>query len=121
MTDLKTVLRDYGADYERTMARFMGNEALYLRILAMLPRDESLQKLDQALRSGDCSAAFDAAHTLKGVAVNLGLTPLAQAACAIVEPLRAGAALGDHANLFQSVQEEFERAVGLLELLKEVE
>ena len=40
MADLKTVLGDYGADYERTMARFMGSEDLYLKILAMLPRDE---------------------------------------------------------------------------------
>lgn len=120
MTDLKTALRDYGADYEGIMARFMGNEALYRRILAMLPRDGSLQELDQALQAGDYSAAFDAAHTLKGVAGNLGLAPLEKAACALVEPLRSKAPGGDYPILLQSVKKEFERAAGLLELLREV-
>ena len=121
MADLKTVLGDYGADYERTMARFMGSEDLYLKILAMLPRDGSLQTLEQALQAEDRSAAFDAAHTLKGVAGNLGLAPLERVARAIVEPLCAGAPGEDYAVLVQAVKEEFERAAGLPELLKEVE
>lgn len=117
MTVLKEVLQKYGADYETTMARFMGNEQMYLRILSMLPRDENLHKLDQALQAGDYTAAFDAAHTLKGMAGNLGLTPLYQAVCAIVEPLRAGEKL-DYSPLYLSVQKEYEQAAVLLELLK---
>ena len=120
MAALKEVFQKYGADYETTMSRFMGSEQIYLKILAMLPRDENLQKLDQALQAGDYPAAFDAAHTLKGMAGNLGLTPLYQAVCAPVEPLRAKAPGEDYAVLFQSVKEEFKRAAGLVELLKEV-
>ncbi len=117
MTNLKEVFQKYGVDYETTMARFMGNEQMYLRILAMLPRDENLHKLDQALQTGDYPAAFDAAHTLKGMAGNLGLAPLYQAVCDIVEPLRAGGKL-DYSPLFQSIQKEYEQAAALLELLK---
>ena len=73
MAVLKEIFKKYGADYETTMSRFMGNEQMYLRILAMLPRDENLHKLDHALQAGDYQAAFDAAHTLKGMAGNLGL------------------------------------------------
>ena len=120
MAALKEVFQKYGADYETTMSRFMGSEQIYLKILAMLPRDENLQKLDQALQAGDYPAAFDATHTLKGMAGNLGLTPLYQAVCATVEPLRARAPGEDYAVLFQSVKEEFKRAAGLVELLKEV-
>lgn len=118
MTDLKTVLRDYGADYEDVMTRFVGNEQLYQRLLAMLPRDENLQKLGRALQAGDYAAAFDAAHTLKGVAGNLGLAPLEQAACSIVESLRSGNCREDPSALFRAVEKEFERAGGLLDLLK---
>ena len=117
MADLKEVFQQYGADYETTMARFTGNEQMYLKILSMLPRDKNLHRLDQALQAGDYPAAFDAAHTLKGMAGNLGLTPLYQAVCAIVEPLRAGEKL-DYSPLYLSVQKEYEQAVALLELLR---
>lgn len=117
MANLREVFQKYGGDYETTMARFMGNEQMYLRILSMLPRDENLHKLGQALQAGDYPAAFDAAHTLKGMAGNLGLTPLYQAVCAIVEPLRAGEKL-DYSPLYLSVHKEYEQAAALLELLK---
>lgn len=42
MANLREVFQKYGGDYETTMARFMGNEQMYLRILSMLPRDENL-------------------------------------------------------------------------------
>lgn len=79
----------YGADHRDTMARFLGSESLYLRFLDMLPQDDNLRKLGAALADGDLERAFLAAHTLKGVAGNLGLLPLSRAVCAIVEPLRA--------------------------------
>lgn len=103
MAVLKEVLQKYGADHKTTMSRFMGSEQIYLNILAMLPRDENLHKLDRAIQAGDYPAAFDAAHTLG----NLGLTPLYQAVCAVVEPLRTGAPGEDRAVLFQTVKEEF--------------
>lgn len=117
MADLKEIFQKYGADYETTMSRFMCSEQMYLKILAMLPRDENLHKLGQALQTGDYPAAFDAAHTLKGIAGNLGLAPLYQAVCAIVELLRAGEKL-DYAPLYLSVQKEYEKVDALLELLK---
>ena len=120
MADIKEVFQKYGADYETTMSRFMCNEQLYLTILAMLPRDENLHKLDRALQSHDFPTAFDAAHTLKGMAGNLGLTPLYQTICALAEPLRNGGLDEDYTALFHSVKEEFERAIQLVELLKEI-
>lgn len=102
----------YGGDYGETMDRFMGNEALYLRLLNMLFEDDSLQKLAAALDAGDQAAAFSAAHTLKGVAGNLGLTPLYRAVCAMVEPLRREEAC-DYQALLQAIRAEFEQAEAL--------
>ena len=108
----------YGGDYSDTMRRFMGNEAMYLRFLDMLFEDESLQKLGEALKAGNTPDAFAAAHTLKGVAANMGLTPLYQAVCAIVEPLRAGEAREDYPALYQAIQTEFQRVDLLFKQLK---
>lgn len=41
-----------------------------------------------ALESKDYSKAFDCAHTLKGVCGNLGLTPMYEIICRVVEALR---------------------------------
>ena len=119
MTDLKKSLEDYGADYKTTLARFMNNEQIYLRILQKFPQDDTLQKLGQALQDGDYANAFNAAHTLKGVTGNLGLTPLYEAVCAIVEPLRAGKVHEDLAARYQLIQEEYQKFLDLLAQLAE--
>ena len=51
MADFRTIFEAYGGDYESTMERFLGNEAMYKRLLGMLFADENMAKLDQALRS----------------------------------------------------------------------
>ena len=110
MRGFREVFDAYGADYGATMARFMGSETMYLRLLDMLFQDKNLQKLGDAVASGDLRGVFEAAHTLKGVAGNMGLTPLYDAVCAMVEPLRTGQPRADYPVLYQVVQEEFQRA-----------
>lgn len=117
MSEFKTLFEEYGANYEVTMNRFLHNEAMYLRLLNKLPADPNLQRLEKALDRADLPDAFEAAHTLKGVAGNLGLTPLFDAASAIVEPLRAGKVL-DYTELFQAIRQEFGRVEALLEMVK---
>lgn len=108
----------YGGNYQDIMVRFMGSEAMYLKFLNMLPQDDSMDRLEAALAAGDLAAAFEAAHTLKGVAGNLGLTPLHRAVCAIVEPLRTGEQI-DYRPMCMAVREEFQRAESLLDGLNE--
>ena len=108
MMELREFFAAYGADYDATMGRFLGNEQMYARFLDMFFDDENLQKLGDALAAGDLTAAFEAAHTLKGVAGNLGLTPLYQAVCGIVEPLR-GREARDYGEMYQAIRSDFER------------
>lgn len=56
----------------------------------MLLRDTSYSNLCAALNEGDYESAFRAAHTLKGVALNLGLGRLAKSSSELTEALRAG-------------------------------
>ncbi len=51
--------------------------------------DPAFGELGVAIENKQYEHAFDQAHTLKGVAGNMGLTPLFTVICNIVEPLRA--------------------------------
>ena len=55
----------------------------------------------------DLDGAFQAAHTLKGVSGNLGLTPLYEVVCDIVEPLRHGEKRSDYPAMLEKIEEEF--------------
>jgi len=104
MGEFREIFEVYGADYNSTMARFMGKEAMYLKFLDMLFKDDNLEKLGTALEQQDYEAAFAAAHTLKGVVGNMGLTPLFNAVCAIVESLRKREVPEDYNVLYQIIQ-----------------
>jgi chemotaxis protein histidine kinase CheA len=90
MNELEKKLTEYGADVTGAKERFMGDEELYRQCIEMFRADESFDNLKKAIDAKDYKAAFEYAHTLKGVAGNLGLTPMFGVICAIVEPLRAG-------------------------------
>lgn len=110
MEGFKKYFDVYGADYQATMDRFMNNKAMYLRLLDMLFQDDTMRQLGAALEAGNLREAFDAAHTLKGVVGNMGLTPLSRAISAIVEPLRIGEQRTDYPALYQAIQVEFQKA-----------
>ena len=61
MNEFQRKFEAYGGDYPAAMGRFMGNEAMYLRLLDMLFQDESLGLLGAALEAGDIKSAFEAA------------------------------------------------------------
>ena len=105
---MRETLIQYGMDWDRTMERFGYDESLYLECLSMLLEDPNPGRLHSALSSGDLSAAFDAAHTLKGVAANMGLLPLHSAVSALVEPLRHSL-IADYAPLLAEFDCEFSR------------
>ena len=110
MSGFQTIFNAYGGDNSTAMGRFFGNEGMYLRFLDMFFQDESFQQLENALDAGDLKDAFAAAHTLKGVAGNMGLTPFYEAVCVIVERLRTEEPRKDYPVLCKAIQAEFYRA-----------
>lgn len=82
-------LEENGADVEATLRRFMGNENMYLKFLKKFPGDQNYQNLGTSLEAGNYEEAFRYAHTLKGVAANLGLVPMQTTVSGIVEELRS--------------------------------
>lgn len=103
----KRRLEAAGIDVDDALGRFLQNEALMMKFLGRFPADTSFSRLQEAMAHGDAAQAFEAAHTLKGVAGNLSLKRLYEALTPMVEELRAGdlaaaAARMDEAELWYS-------------------
>jgi hypothetical protein len=95
-------LKEWGCDIDAAMPRFLNDASFYCQLLAQLPADESFDELGTALKKGAAKEAFEKAHELKGVIANMGISPMYQTICEIVEPLRAGKCQGldeDYARL----------------------
>lgn len=105
-----------GADLE-TIKQRLPKESLIQKLLLMFPKDQSYEQLKAGLEAEDYDVAFRAAHTLKGVALNLGLTPLATSAAVLTDALRSGAPTQDPEPLFRQVTEDYQRAIHAIEQL----
>ena len=106
------ILTDYGMDINATIARFGGNEALMMRFLTGFPNDKTMQSLHDAVAAGDREAMKVAAHSLKGLTGNLGLTPLFEASTTLMNPLRQTE--DDVTGLYEDVSREYDKVVEVL-------
>lgn len=81
-------LNYFGADTAEALERCYGNEALYLKLVNMIPDESNFDVLEQALADNDLDKAFEACHALKGVLGNLSLTPMYEISVEMTELLR---------------------------------
>lgn len=113
MTKWLQKLEDYGVDIPTTMARFVGDEALYKECLQALISENDVHNLEMAIHNNNDKAAFEYAHSLKGVAGNLGLTPLYSVVCELVEAIRCGAR-DNRKKQLDAIVEEYARVKTLV-------
>lgn len=76
--------------YEEVLSRMGGSERLVSRFALKYLSDPTYNQLSEAMNARDDSEAFRAAHTLKGICLNLGFSNLAAASSALTEALRPG-------------------------------
>ena len=81
-------LKEFGADVNDGLQRCVNNESLYLRLVSMVPNNDSFKKLYLSIENNDLDEAFRAAHSIKGITSNLSITPLLKPVCEITELLR---------------------------------
>ena len=94
------------------------SEKMLFKFLKKLTEDKQMQILEQAIRSKDRDAAYAASHTLKGVALNLSISRLANPLCGLTDALRAG--FPQNADeLYNEVKSEFEYAIKIINLIEE--
>ena len=99
MREIIKDLRDQGCDTDGALARFLGDTEMYLDFLFKFTKEE----------------AFNAAHTLKGSAAALGLTPLYESVCKVVEDLRGLRdldSLQEDYDEMRSAQQDFLKIMG---------
>ena len=89
--------------------RRLPSEAMVRKFIGKYPADTSWGSLESAINSQDWEVAFRAAHTLKGVAQNLGFQKLYLSSTALTEALRGPKPLTDPA-LREAVTDPVRRA-----------
>ena len=95
-----------GGDYEDMKRRFL-TDARIQKFALMFLRDKSMEDLRAGIRDEEYEKAFLAAHTLKGVCLNLGFTGLYEPVYDITEKLRAGR-YGEAAAALPPVEQAYE-------------
>ncbi len=87
-----------GIDIAAGLPRVAGNKRLYAKLLLQVAAEAPAlqEKLAAAVMAGDATAVREIAHSLKGSAGNLAITPVAKAA----EQLELAAKSGDFSSLF---------------------
>lgn len=106
-------LRSLGANTDEGLARCLGKEDFYLRMVSMALADNGFEKLREAVISGDLNEGFERAHALKGVLSNVALTTLAEPIIEITEELRAHKEI-DYSVLLDRIDEELQKYRALL-------
>ena len=92
------------------------SEQMLLKFVKLYPADPSEGQLEAAVEAKDWQTAFRAAHTLKGVAQNLGFAQLARDADALTEHLRGASPLTQPA-LLEAVKTSHAQVLHTLEEL----
>lgn len=110
------VLEKNGAETKSTLERFLGDQELYYSFLKEYLVKESLEKLFAAEKANNYEEMSKIIHTIKGVALNLGITPLAKLSIEILKDY--------HSNNFDEMKEkitlftaEFEHWISIVESL----
>lgn len=107
-----------GGDYADVASRLQ-NDALIAKFLRMLPRDNSMAALTDAIRTADVKKAFCAVHTLKGIALNLSLAELAKVCADMTELLRGCSEMPPETQQFYiAVNEKYTQVSEALESLE---
>ncbi len=101
-------LNEYGADTKDGLARCLGMEEFYLKLVNTMLNDDNFNKLDAAVESGDVKKAFEAAHALKGTLGNLSITPLLGPVIEMTERFRNADEMVDVSDVFPQYKEALE-------------
>ena len=105
---VKECYEKVGSDYDGVLKR-LGSEALVKRFAVKFLNDPSFQDLTDGLAAKDGEKAFRAAHTLKGICLNLGFDNLFAPSQELTEKLRGATTIEGTDELFAAVEKEYDR------------
>lgn len=86
---LQELYESIGGDYDQAI-RVLRMDKLVDKHIRKLTKNGVVERLIEAGQAMDPTELFEAAHAVKGVCANLGLTKIAEAASDIAEEYRSG-------------------------------
>lgn len=110
--NLRECYEELGGSYEEAVGRML-SDSLIRKFLWKFPEDETFETLKKGFYAHDDAGAFEAAHTLKGVTLNLGLGDLARSSSALTEALRGGRKDGAE-EAMRAVERDYAAAVAVI-------
>lgn len=108
--DLKSFYSNVGGDYDVMMTRMGKKEERIIKFLNKFTKDPSFENLKEALAAGNAEEAFRAAHTIKGVALNLELMDLQASSGQLTDILRDGEIPGNAQEILARVEKDYQKA-----------
>ena len=113
---LKSCYEALGGNYDEVLGRLRSERIVQKFVLKFLD-DGSYAELLTAMDAKDGEVAFRAAHTIKGVCLNLGFTELFKSSERLCETLRGG--WTDEAlPLLNPVKEDYRRTADAIQAFK---
>ena len=106
-----------GSNFEDVLGR-MGSEAMVKRFALKFPDDPSYGNLVKAVEEQNAEEAFRAAHTLKGICLNLGLDRLYKVSALLTEKLR-GREFDGYQEAYGEVQKEYRNTIDAIRNMAE--
>ena len=109
-----------GGDWDGIKRR-LGNDALIAKLSLKFLSAKEYSEIGDAINNRDSEKAFLNAHTLKGVALNLGYNELAKAASALTELLRPRKLDNprEAERLYLSITSEHNKVINAINVYKE--
>jgi len=113
MEEILAKLNEWGCNVDVALERLIGDKEFYVDCLKVFKDDENFFMLKDSLDKKDYKQCFDCAHTLKGIAANLGLKPVCNATSKIIEKLRAE----DYSDLKREYEMVHKEHIKLIEIV----
>lgn len=104
--NLKSFYKTVNGEYADVMDRFL-KEATVIRFLKKFAETNDYQLLNDAIDGKNWTDAFRFSHNIKGISLNLSITPLAKKVSQLCEAVRGGECQEDLSELRLLVDEEY--------------
>ena len=107
----------FQGNYQEVISRLRTDERV-AKFLQRVLADGSYQLLCDSLATNNVDEAFRAAHTIKGVCLNLAITRLGQSSSSLCEYLREKRVIDDQVlTMMQQVSQDYELTIGCISQL----
>ncbi|MBE5970820.1 MAG: Hpt domain-containing protein [Lachnospiraceae bacterium] len=111
---LNEALAEAGVDVDGVMERFLGKQELMEKFLFRFVNDQTYSKVIEGMENHDADAMFKAAHALKGLSGNLGLTPVYEPLCELCDAMRHDGFDGPYEEPYEKMKVQYEKLVDVI-------